>query len=205
MALLRLLVLVAGAFSKQVTPQQTPTVGPLTTVSLKFESLQGGLGLTQWTWKRRRMTLETTTALVLSVVWWWRLGTAEITGRSAPFPLSSLKSLAHPLVLYFFSFVRSTKLATRFPTRHHTIKMASAGRGCHKTVFFHHPTPRFASHPGSSQPFVDQIGPGGVPPGPDVRPVRREVQASLPGGLSPRTGAPCPRPRASKIQRVFRA
>ena len=144
MALLRFLVLVAGAFSKQVTPQQTPTVGPLTTVSLKFESLQGGLGLAQWTWKRRRMTLETTTALVLSVVWWWRLGTAEITGRSAPFPLSSLKSLAHPLVLYFFSFVRSTKLATRFPTRHHTLKMASAGRGCDKTVFFDHPTPRFA-------------------------------------------------------------
>ena len=87
MALLRLLVVVAGAFSKQVTPEQTPTVGPLATVSLQFESLQGGLGLAQWTWKRRRMTLETTTALVLSVVWWWRLGTAEITGRSAPFPL----------------------------------------------------------------------------------------------------------------------
>ena len=147
-ALLRLLVLVAGAFSKQVTPQQTPTVGPLTTVSLKFESLQGGLGLTQWTWKRRRMTLETTTALVLSVVWWWRLGTAEITGRSAPFPLSSIKSLAHPLVLYFFSLVRSTKLATRFPTRHHTLKMASAGRGCHKTAFFYHSTPRCASEAG---------------------------------------------------------
>ena len=116
------------------------------TVSLQFESLQEGLGLTQWTWKRRRMALETTTALVLSVVWWWwRLGTAEITGRSAPFPLSSLlKSLAHPLVLYFFSFVRSTKLATRFPTRHHTLKMASAGRGCDKTVFFDHPAPRFA-------------------------------------------------------------
>lgn len=44
MALLRLLVLVAGAFSKQVTPEQTPTVGPWTTVSLQFESLQGGLG-----------------------------------------------------------------------------------------------------------------------------------------------------------------
>ena len=143
-ALLRFLVLVAGAFSKQVTPEQTPTVGPLTTVSLQFESLQGGLGLTRWTWKRRRMALEITAALVLSVV--WRLGTAEITGRSAPFPLSSLKSLvAHTLVLYFFSFVRSTKLATRFPTRHHTLKMASAGRGCHKTVFFDHPTPRFAS------------------------------------------------------------
>ena len=138
MALLRLLVLVAGAFSKQVTPEQTPTVGPWTTVSLQFESLQGGLGLTQWTWKRRRMTLETTTALVLSVVWWWRLGTLEITGtgRSAPFPLSSLKSLAHPLLLYFFSFVRSTKLATRFPTRNHTVKMASGGRGSHRTTFF---------------------------------------------------------------------
>ena len=146
-ALLRLLVLVAGASSKQVIPEQTPTVGLLTTVSLQFESLlQEGLGLTQWTWKRRRMALEATTALVLSVVWWWwRLGTAEITGRSAPFPLSSLlKSLAHPLVLYFFSFVRSTKLATRFPTRHHTLKMASAWGGCHKTVFFDHPTPRFA-------------------------------------------------------------
>ena len=64
------------------------------------------------TWKRRRMALETTTALVLSVVWWWwRLGTAEITGRSAPFPLSSLlKSLAHPLVLYFFSLKIGVKL-----------------------------------------------------------------------------------------------
>ena len=77
MALLRLLVLVAGASSKQVIPEQTPTVGLLTTVSLQFESLQEGLGLTQWTWKRRRMALETTTALVLSVVWWWRLGSRD--------------------------------------------------------------------------------------------------------------------------------
>ena len=54
--------------------------------------------------------------------------------------------------------------------------------------------------PSNSQSFVHQIGPGEIPPGPAVRLVRREVQVSPPGGLSPRTRAPVSRPCASKFE-----